>query len=57
MTGEKAYAAFAAGNGADSFLRVPFNRLHKATQARWAAVEVALAPKPKKKVTKKKAKK
>ena len=57
MTGEKAYAAFAAGNGADSFLRVPFNRLHKATQARWAAVEVALAPKPKKRVTKKKAKK
>lgn len=55
MKGEKAYAAFSAGKGNDSFLPVSFHKLHKATQARWAAVETALTPV--KKVTKKKAKK
>ena len=56
MLGKKAYDIFKGHGGNDSMILAPFSKLHRATQARWAAVEKALTP-AKKKVTRKKAKK
>lgn len=58
MLGKKAYEIFKGASSGDSIVFAPFANLHRSTQARWAAVEAALAPaKTRKKVTRKKAKK
>ena len=57
MPGKNAYNIFKGHGGNDSMILAPFEKLHKATQARWAAVEAALTPAPTKKKTKRKARK